>query len=218
MHRFRFALLLVPILAVFLFSDSALAAKAYTTDAQEVPLLSSPGTGKTILMVPPASGVEPVNPNGWTHVRYTKPTGEVRDGWIQSKFLGARPPDSAVAKELGAENNSLKAQLESMDREKTALSLKEKELTDKLTKLNTVYEDLKSSSSDFLKFKTECDAAKSDLARAQEKAQMYMQENVNLKLSERVQFVALGAFILLLGWFMGWLIGRRQKKRKSSYY
>lgn len=218
MDRFRLAHLLVVILAVFLYSDSAFAAKAYTTDTQEVPLLTAPGKGKTILMIPPASAVEPVNPNSWTHVRYTKPEGDVRDGWVQGKFLGARPPDSAVARELSTENASLKEQLDNIQLEKTALSQKEKELTDKLTQLNRVYEELKAGSTDFLKFKAECDAAKANLASAQESAQNCMQEKNNLELSERVKLLALGASILLFGWFMGWVIGRRQKKRKSAYY
>jgi SH3 domain protein len=218
MDRFRLEYLLVAILAVFLFSDTVFAAKAYTTDTQEVPLLSEPGKGKTILMIPAASAVEPVNPNGYTHVRFTKQDGQVRDGWVQSKFLGARPPDAAVERELGAENASLKEQLDSVQQEKTALSQKEKELTDKLTQLNKVYEDLKAGSSNFLKFKAECDQAKTDLASAQDKAQNCMQENENLKFSERVRYFGEGAFILLLGLFLGWLSGRRQKKRKSNYY
>jgi SH3 domain protein len=218
MDRFRLMPLFVPILAVLLIPGSVFAAKAYTTDAQEVPLLTAPGKGKTILMVPPASAVEPVNPNGWTHVRYTKPDGQVRDGWIQSKFLGARPPDSAVGKELSAENTSLKEQLDSIQQEKTGLSQKEKELTDALNKVNASYSDLKAGSSDFLKFKAECDTAKSSLASAQENIQTLVQENENLKLSQTAQFIAVGASILLVGLVLGWATGRRQKKRRSSYY
>lgn len=150
MDRFGLARLWVPILAVFLFTGPVFAQKAYTTDAQEIPLLTAPGKGKTILMVPPASTVEPLNTNSWVHVRYTKPNGEVREGWVQSKYLGARPPDSAVAKELGAENASLRERLDGVDREKTTLSEREKDLTDKLTKLNAAYEDLKAGSSNFL--------------------------------------------------------------------
>jgi len=218
MDRFRLAHLFMPILAVFLFSGSAFAAKAYTTDSQEVPLLSAPGKGKTIVMVPPASGVEPVATNNWTHVRYTTPGGEVRDGWVASKYLGARPPDSAVARDLGAQNASLKEQLDGIDKERNSLSQREKELTDKLTKLNAAYEELKAGSANFLKFKAEYDAAKSSLASAQENIQTLIQENENLKLSQRVQWFAAGAFVLLFGWFMGWITGKRQKKRRSTYY
>jgi SH3 domain protein len=218
MDRFRLEYLFVPILALFLIPGPVFAAKAYTTDTQEIPLLSIPGKGKTILTIPPASAVEPVNTNGWVHVRYTKPDGEVRDGWVQSKFLGARPPDSAVAKELGAENASLKEQLDGMDKERATLTEREKELTDKLNKLNKSYEDLKAGSTDFLKFKAEHDAAIASLASAQENIQTLIQENENLKLSERVKFVGLGASILAGGLIFGWLAGRRQKKRKSSYY
>jgi SH3 domain protein len=218
MDRFRLVPLFVPILAVLLIPGSGFAAKAYTTDAQEVPLLTAPGKGKTILMIPPSSAVEPVSTNSWTHVRYTKPDGQVRDGWVPSKFLGARPPDSTVAKELTAENSSLKEQLDGLQLEKTGLSQKTKELTDALSKVNAAYAELKTGSSDFLKFKAECDAAKSSLASAQENIQSCMQESENLRLSQHVQYIALGASILLFGMLLGWMSGRRQKKRKSSYY
>jgi SH3 domain protein len=45
-----------------------------------------------------------------------------------------------------------------------------------------------------------------------------IQENENLKVSQRVQWFVAGAMVLLLGWFIGWATGRRQKKRKASYY
>ena len=93
MDRFRSALALAAALSILLVPTGALAAKMYTTDTQELALRESPSSsGKSILMVPPASGVELVNPNTYTKVRYKKPGGEVREGWIALRLLSPGRP------------------------------------------------------------------------------------------------------------------------------
>ena len=127
------------------------------------------------------------------------------------------PSDSSSARELGSENEALKARLGEADNEKTELSQKEKELTDKLTKLNAAYEELKDGSGNYLKLKSENDSAKASLASAQENIQTLVQENESLKLSRDVRWAVVGVAVLLIGWFLGWLSCRR-RKRKGTYY
>jgi SH3 domain protein len=219
MDRFRSVLALATALAVLIPAGTALAVKVYTTDTQELPLRASPsGAGKSLIMVPPSSAVELLNPHSYTKVRYEKPGGEAREGWIPSRFLSAQPPDSSVARELKTENETMKDRLDELDKANAGLTEREKELTDKLTKLNAAYEELKGGSVNYLKLKSEYDAAKSSLASAQENIQTMIQENENLKVSQRVQWFVAGALVLLLGWLIGWATGRRQKKRKGSYY
>ena len=63
MNRFRSALALATALAILVPAGAALAVKAYTTDTQELPLRTTPSSsGKTLLLIPPASAVELVNP------------------------------------------------------------------------------------------------------------------------------------------------------------
>jgi SH3 domain protein len=219
MVKFRSALALATALAIVVPASAALATKAYTTDTQELTLRATPSsTGKSLLVIPPASSVELVNPRSYTKVRYQKPGGEMREGWIASRFLSAQPPDSSVARELKEENEALKEHLGELDKEKAGLSQREKELTDKLTKLNAAYEELKGGSVNYLKLKSEYDSAKASLASAQENIQTMIQENENLKLSQRVQWFVAGALVLIFGWFVGWATGRRQKKKRGSYY
>ncbi len=88
MDRFRSALALATALAILIPAGAALAVIAYTTDTQELPLRATPSSsGKILLTVPPSSGVELVNPNSYTKVRYQKPDGEMQEGWIASRFL-----------------------------------------------------------------------------------------------------------------------------------
>lgn len=207
------------LLALFLCCGTAFGAKAYITDTQEIALRSTPDSnGKAVITLPPGSAVELANPGQWARVRYTKPEGDTRDGWVQMKFLGSWPPDSAIARELGVENSDLKDKLSIVEKEKTGFILKEKELTDKLTKLNAAYEELKGGSTNYLKLKAELDAAKTSLASTQENFQTLIQENENLKLSQHIHGFIAGALVLLLGLFLGWATGRRQKRRKSLYF
>lgn len=219
MHSFRPALTAAALVLVLVSASPALATKAYTTDTQEVPLRLTPrNEGKTILMIPPASEVELVNPSAYVHVRFKKPTGEVREGWVQNKFLGARPPDSTAIKELGIQNEALREQLNVLDQEKSGLTQREKDLTDKLTRLNAAHEELKGGSANYLKLKSEYDSAKASLASAQDHIQSLILENENLKISQRVQWFVAGALVLLTGLSLGWGVGRRQKKKKGAYY
>ncbi len=218
MHGFRSALVLTIALSLMVPASATLAAKAYTTDTQELPLRLTPsGNGKILLMVPPGSGVELVNSKSYSKVRYQIPDGDIKEGWIQSRFLSPWPPNSSMARELGTENEELKSQLDEVAKEKTGLSQKEKELTDKLTKLNSAYEELKDGSANYVKLKSEYDSTKLSLSSAQANIQTLIQENENLKLSRDVRWVLAGAAVLLTGWFLGWATNRR-KKKKGSYY
>ncbi len=211
--------LLAALVAVLLATAPVLAVKMYTTDNQELALRAVPGNrGKVITNIPPASAVELVKEHGWTLVRYTDPNGKTRDGWVPSSLLGAWPPDSSIAKEFGSENEAIKQRLGVTEKERTALLDKEKELTDKLVKLNSAYEELKKGSSDYLKLKSEYDSAKTTLASAQENIQTLVQENENLKMSQLIRWFMAGAVVLLVGLLLGWAAGRRQKRKKSTYF
>jgi SH3 domain protein len=219
MDRFRSALAMATALAILIPAGAALAVTAYTTDTQELPLRATPSSsGKTLLNVPPASDVELVNPGSYTKVRYRKPGGQMQEGWIASRFLSPRMPDSSMTRELEEENVALKAQLGVADKDKTELSQKEKELTDKLTKLNAAYEELKGGSANYVKLKSEYDSAKAGLASAQGNIQTLIQENENLNVSHNIRWFVAGALVLLSGWFIGWATGRWRKKRRGTYY
>ena len=219
MGKLQTALALSIASLILLCAGAANAITIYTTDTQETPLRNTPSvSGKTLAVIPPASGVELVNPNSYTKVRFKKPDGQLKEGWIATRFLNSQPPDSSVSKALGAENESLNARLDELEQEKTGLSEKEKELTEKLIKLNSAYEELKGGSANYLKFKSEYDSTKASLASAQENIQMLNQENENLRVSHNVWIFLAGASVLLAGWILGLVTRKWRKKRKGTYY
>jgi SH3 domain protein len=148
----------------------------------------------------------------WTRVRFNEPEGKVKEGWVESRYLVEE-----LARELENENSALKEQFAASEKEKTELSQKEKLLTDKLTKLETEYESLKSGSANYIKIRDEHDTTKTALASAEEKVERLVEENQNLRFSQNIKWFAAGATVLLCGWFIGWIMGRHQKKRRKSY-
>ncbi len=220
MDRLRSALALATALAILIPAGAALAVTAYTTDTMDLPLRATPSTsGRIILTIPPTSIVELLNPLAYTKVRYVKPDGEIQEGWVAMRFLSQRSSGGSPAtKKLEEQYEALKAQMGEVGKEKTELSQKEKELTDKLTKLNAAYEVLKEGSANYLKLKSENDSARASLTNAQENIQTLVQENENLKVSHNIRWFVAGALVLLSGWFMGWVAGKWRKKRRGTYY
>ena len=200
-------------------TGAALAAKAYTTNREPIPLRGSPSDrSKTLVMLPPSSEVERAKDRSYTRVVYRAPDGQAKDGWISSRFLSAVPLDSSPLKGLSAENEALKTQVAQLQNDSSGLTQKEKELTNKLSTLNAAYEQLKNGSANYLKLKTDYDSAKNGLDKAQKTMQTLVRENEDLRLYHNIQWFLAGGFVLLLGWFMGWGSTKWRRKKRQSYY
>jgi SH3 domain protein len=207
----------VIVFTMFAFLQASWAAKAYTTDSQEIPLRSAAGSQNRVLaMLPKGSAVELVKVNEWVQVKYTGPDGQVKDGWVQSKFLESRPSESAAIRELKGENTSVKEQLAEAEQARAGLVQKERDLADKLAKMEASYEELKGGSANYIKLKGEYDAAKASLTTAQESVRSLIQENQSLKFTEYMYSFALGALVFFFGLLFG-LWSRRKQKKGPTY-
>jgi SH3 domain protein len=193
--------------------QTSLAETIYVKSSEEAPLRSGPSTRNKILAkLPPGAAVEILKKDEWTRVRFNEPEGKVREGWVESRYLVEE-----LARELENENSALKEQFSASEKEKAELSQKEKLLADKLAKLEAEYENLKSGSANYVKIRDEYDTTKMALTSAEEKVERLVEENQNLRFSQNVKWFAAGATVLLGGWFIGWIMGRQQKKRRRSY-
>lgn len=214
---------LLLIWAIFLtmtcYPAASWGAKAYVADPKETALRAGPGQNyKVLATIPSGTGLEVLKTAEWIQVRFSGPTGETRDGWVQNSAVAPFPPESTFIKELQTENAQLNEKLTSLEKEKAELSQKEKELSEKLRKVEAAYESLKSGASNVLKMKEESDAAKAALASSEENIQALIQENEDLKFSARVKWFIAGALVLLFGWLLGWLTSRSNKRHRSTYY
>jgi SH3 domain protein len=194
------------------------AAKAYVSDPKETALRAGPGMNyKVITTVPSGTGLEVLKSAEWIQVRLPGPGGETRDGWVLNSAVAPFPPESTFIKELQTENAQIHEKLSSLEKEKSDLVQKEKDLTERLKKLDAAHEALKSGSTNYMKLKAESDAAKAALVSAEENTQALIQENEDLKFSARIKWFIAGAMVLLFGWFLGWLTSRSRKKQRSYY-
>jgi SH3 domain protein len=205
-------------LALILYPATTWAVKAYVSDPKETSLRAGPGQNfKVLVAIPSGAALEVLKSAEWLQVRYAGPGGDMKDGWVQSHSVAAYPPESSFIKELQTENAQINEKLTSLEREKTESVQKEKDLSEKLKKLDNAYESLKSGSTNYVKLKEEFDAAKAALVSAEENIQALIQENEDLKFSARIRWFIAGAIVLLFGWLLGWLTSRSQKKSRSQY-
>jgi SH3 domain protein len=191
----------------------------YVNDAHEIAMRSGPSVqNRVVRMLPPASPVELLeSKNDWSRIRLPEGSGKVREGYVLTRFLSTVSPETLQHKGLEQENSMLKEIVETLEREKAESTRTQKELQEKISSLQSSYDNLKIASSNYLKFKEEFDATQSALAAAQTNYQNLLQENENLRLSQKIKWFAAGAVVLLAGWALGLVTGRLQRKRRSTY-
>jgi SH3 domain protein len=215
----QFCFAVLAILPALLFTRVGWTETVYVNNTHEIAMRSGPSVQTRVLrMLPPASAVELLDTkNDWSRIRLPEGSGKVREGYVLTRFLSMTSPEQLQQKGLEQENTMLKEMVETLEREKAESAKTQKELQEKITSLQSSYENLKSASSNYLKFKEEFDSTRAALAAAQTSYQNLLQENENLRLSQNIKWFAAGAAVLLSGWALGLLTGRLQRKRKSTY-
>jgi len=176
----------------------------------------------------PLSGqpVEVLGSEGdWSLVRLPKPGGDSVEGWVLSRYLSTRLPWKAQATSLEAENASLKERLARTEKElseatgrERSLARELKEHTEALQKVQAEYNSLERRSADYLKLESEYKQNRSTLETTQAEVERLTEEVNRLRSSQRNRWFLSGALVLLFGLIIGLLIGRQQRKRRSSYY
>ncbi len=206
-------------LIMFSHVHASWAETVYNISSGDVPIRSTPeATGNVFGSISPGDPVEIRQANRWVLIEFQDDSGNSRRGWVDSILLGPRPPEGILVKQLEEENTSLKATLSSLQSERSDLVETEKLLTEKLATMESDYEELKSGAADYLQLKGEHETTLVALAQLQEDFETLSQENESLKISQRIKWFGAGGLVLLVGWFMGWLNGRHQKRKKSTYF
>jgi SH3 domain protein len=218
MKRTPFSSIAAFVLALVLLPAATWALKAYVSDPKETSLRAGPGQNyKVIATIPSGSALEVTKSAEWIQVRFVGPGGDIKDGWVQNTAVGAYPPESMFVKQLQTENTQINEKLAGLEKEKIDSIQNEKDLSEKLKKLEAAYESLKSGSANYVKLKEDYDAAKAALVSAEENIQALIQENEDLKFYARVRWFIAGAIVLFFGWLLGWLTARSQRKHRSQY-
>ena len=214
-------------LGICLGSETCLDEKAYVTNPTKITLRKGPGVEeKIITMLRQDEPVEILaSEGGWSHVRLLAPKWQNKEGWVASGFLISRVPWEIQAEALKEENALLKEKLAKIEKEWGELSSEREEISGKLEKTGSAldeirnrYENLKQEAGGFLKLKKEYEIAKAKMRAALATTEKLTKENSALKSSQRNTWFLTGAAVMLVGLIFGLVLGRKEKKRKSSYY
>ena len=217
------------VLAVFIFFSFSVSAsfaqRAFVTDSFKITLRKGPGNdNKIIALLPSGQQIDIIEKKGdWTHVRLPGPDG--KEGWVVSGYVIYRLPWEKKSKELEKENEKLKKKLNNIEQQWENSSEKEKRLSQELIanrgaleKIKDNYRKLKNDSSEFLKLKAEHEKSLKILSETENRLDALLKETEGLRSSQKNRWFATGALVLLCGLLIGALVGRQQKKRKSTYY
>jgi len=118
----------------------------------------------------------------------------------------------------------LSAKLAATDETQKAASTQAQQLSGDLKKaqaslqdLKKRYDNLKKGASSYLALKEDYNGMKSALDSTQKKVTDLSDENAKLRSSERRKWFITGALVLLCGWLIGLLMGKKQRRRRSIY-
>jgi SH3 domain protein len=218
--RFIFAITL----GLCLTGQYSWAEKAYVSDSFRIPFRTGPGNKYKIpIMLRSGQPVEVLGSEGeWSHVRVLGREKNY-EGWIESLYIIKRVPWEQQARSLGRENAQVKEKLVRIEKELKETGGREqeafralKETSRDLGELQKKYEALEKGSANYLKLKTDYDATKTTLMTNQKKVEDLTRANDILQSSQRHKWFGMGGLVLLCGLLIGLMMGRHQKKKKST--
>ncbi len=192
----------------------------YVTPSTEIPIRS----GKTqknriIAIVPDGAKVELLGEDGpWAFVR----TDSGKEGWMLRRYLSKSPPLKDVVDDLERKNRDLVKKTNALNSRLAAISSESNECKRRLETCITQadstrksYEILKKDSENVVQIKKmltdtvkELETAKQELATSKRKIQ-------GLENSNNIKWFVAGAGVLLIGWIIGLITGRRKRRRPS---
>jgi SH3 domain protein len=225
MKKFRFIFFMT--FGLCLMGQLSWADRAYVTDSFKITLRTGPSSENKVIAMPNSGEAVEVmdSRENWAHVRLLDRGQGTVEGWVLSRYLINRLPWELQVTNLKAENERMKDQLASIQSAEGEATERGQKLAGELKKtsealkdLQSKYESLKQGASEYLNLKEEYDVTRTKLETIQKTAKTLTSENARLKSSQRNKWFATGAAVLLIGLFIGLVLGKREKKRKSLYY
>lgn len=202
-------------LVVIIINCAIVYAENYVTDRVEIQFRSGPGSGnKLIGTLTPGIQVEvKKEQNGWCLVVPKEGPFQGKEGWVSKKHITNTPPIPRDMAQLIEENKSLKTTITQYENEVASLKQTISSLEKELEESKAQYAKLQSDASEFLTLKQAHGALQQSIAALKEEKEKLQQERAQAINAERIRWFLAGAGVLFLGWLIGLLMGRKQKKR-----
>jgi SH3 domain protein len=222
----RFGLILIMGFGLFLISQTSWAEMAYVTDSLKITFRTGPSLeNKIITNLSSGQPVEVLDLQGdWSQVRVLEDGESSKEGWVLSRYLITRQPWRMRADALDKENAKLKENLTALEKKSSEAVHREQELSTRLQKtamsldkVEKEHESLKIRSADYLNLEAKYKAIKSKLETVQREFERITESYERLRSSQRNKWYITGAGVLLFSLIFGLVLGRKQRKPRSSY-
>jgi SH3 domain protein len=223
----RFSFVMVVILVLFFPAQSSWAQKVYVTDSLRITLRTGPSVdNKIITMLSSGQVVEILETSGeWSRVQILENNEITQEGWVLSRFLITRVPWEVRANALTEENSRLKEKLTTVEKELDETTRLNRELAGKLkntsaelVKVKKDFSSLKQGAADYLSLRTKHESVRSELETSRKNLRKLTSENEELRSSQRIKWFITGASVLVFGLIFGLIMGRKQRRRRSTLY
>jgi len=202
-------------------ANEVFASTWYVKPSAELPLRRGRGTNFKVIAVlgngSPVTFLE--ENNGWARVRLKSG----KEGWILKRYLGREMPLIDQVAQLKKTNNQLKEKLKETDARFAELmqvnNQREKDLTACMAERDTIknnFAQLQKDTADVVQTKQRLALVQQQVANLSKSASALQLENTGLKKSSSMIWFITGAGVLLIGWFIGLITGKRNKKRRNS--
>ncbi len=223
----RLGVVFVVLCGVFLMSRLCLAEMAYVKDSLLITFRTGPSTQHAVIArLSSGQPVEILGTDGdWSHVQLMEDGKATKEGWVLSQYLITRQPWKMQAETALKESAELKQKVADLEKELSETVRREQELAISLedtaatlAELREEHESLKEGAAGYLDLKDAYTETQSELEATQLKLDEVTKRYEKLKASEKWKWIGTGGGIFLLALIIGIVLGRKQKKRRSSYY
>lgn len=148
-----------------------------------------------------------------TWVKVAAPDG--KQGWLLKRYLVADPPAALRLKNMEPEDRLTK-RLEDLRREHQEVKTQLSQAETSLSQLQDSYQKLKDDTVDMQKLQAEHQQLLEEFeSQSQELAQL-ASDNESMRFATNLRWFLAGGGMLLLGWLMGAVFGRRKKNWPNS--
>ncbi len=209
------------VLLFCILSSDLFAADWHVIPSAEVPVRRGQGTEyKIIAVIEDGTKVSFVEEKeDWAKIRLESG----KEGWIPKRYLSNEKPLKNQIADLEQNKALLENKLEETDARLTELlqvhNLTEQELTACMAERDGTkadYQSLQQDTADVVETKEKLTATEKELSEMRIQLTDTQLENTALKKNSALIWFLAGSCVLLIGWFIGLLTGKKNKKRRSS--
>ena len=210
---------LAVLLNVLLCSVKTWAKTLYVSDtALEAILRTGPDVGNRIIAALPIGTKVTVITveNGWAEV--SLPDG--RTGWTLERYLSDRPPWKFTAEKLSEEKARLESQIGQLESSNRELGQENDRLEKALASFNQDlqamekdYQALKKGATNYSGLQEAEEKLSSDLPELKARVAEAQRAYDKLQSSSNMRWFLYGAGVTALGWFVGFIMGGRRRRR-----